>query len=602
MKTLTLCTILLFVFGFELLAQSIDYSDFNSGGWDGWTPVNGTSTNRWELGSAIGYNTSMSVYISNDNGTTNGYNTSETSIVHIYKDIDFSVIGTATFLTFKWSSLGETNLDYLNVHLVPTNITPVAGQELTDGIVGKSEYSNSNYFKGARIGLSGKISEPTMRLVFSWRNDDANGEQPPASIDDIEVYSASYNYGSWTTGTSMPGSRYYAGSLRYGYSLTTSGGYISGGSTNETLEYNLVSGRWGSLPSKQNNITLAAGLKFDGALWSVGGYINNNPEPTDEVRKLDLRNFSWSSAGTFSYKVFYARALLYKKDFMYVLGGSDETNTLHNDVNYIDKNSLTWLPATPMPGDGRADGGAAILENRLIYIGGFTNQFERLQVDSIFVGTINPSDPSDITWTRGTNFPGGPRARFHAYPWGNNQVIVVGGSNDGTGAFPSFNDLWVYNIDDDAWTQLPNKPTPVTAYQGASYRLENNVWKLVITGGVTTGPVLTTITEEYVDTVEIVTSVEELQTLQPNDYQLQQNYPNPFNPSTSIQFSLPLASFVKLEVFNALGEKVDLLVSEELSAGTYKYNWDAKEHSSGIYLYKLTTADYSESKKMILIK
>ncbi len=86
------------------------------------------------------------------------------------------------------------------------------------------------------------------------------------------------------------------------------------------------------------------------------------------------------------------------------------------------------------------------------------------------------------------------------------------------------------------------------------------------------------------------------------EYDLAQNYPNPFNPTTTIKFAIPNESFVRLEIFNTLGEKVTTLVSEELNAGHYKYEWDAKGLPSGIYFYRLQTQLYAESKKMILIK
>jgi hypothetical protein len=85
-------------------------------------------------------------------------------------------------------------------------------------------------------------------------------------------------------------------------------------------------------------------------------------------------------------------------------------------------------------------------------------------------------------------------------------------------------------------------------------------------------------------------------------YNLYQNYPNPFNPTTTIQFALPNESFAKLEIFNSLGEKVSTLVSENLKAGTYEYEWNAKDLSSGVYFYRLNTRNYSEIKKMILMR
>ena len=87
--------------------------------------------------------------------------------------------------------------------------------------------------------------------------------------------------------------------------------------------------------------------------------------------------------------------------------------------------------------------------------------------------------------------------------------------------------------------------------------------------------------------VESVTSIdEELENL-PLNFTLNQNYPNPFNPSTTINFSIPETSFITLEVFNALGERVGVLASDELSAGTYKHNWNAAELTSGVYFYRL---------------
>lgn len=88
----------------------------------------------------------------------------------------------------------------------------------------------------------------------------------------------------------------------------------------------------------------------------------------------------------------------------------------------------------------------------------------------------------------------------------------------------------------------------------------------------------------------------------PNGYSLSQNYPNPFNPTTNIRFALPKAGLVKLAVYDILGREVETLVSENLNAGTYKVNWEASKYSSGVYFYKLAAANFTETKKMILIK
>ncbi len=89
----------------------------------------------------------------------------------------------------------------------------------------------------------------------------------------------------------------------------------------------------------------------------------------------------------------------------------------------------------------------------------------------------------------------------------------------------------------------------------------------------------------------------------PSVYALEQNYPNPFNPSTTIQFSIPEdVQNVKLIIYSALGEKVAELVNTGLQAGVYKYNWNAGNVSSGMYIYQVVTEKFVQTKKMVLLK
>jgi predicted acyl esterase len=93
----------------------------------------------------------------------------------------------------------------------------------------------------------------------------------------------------------------------------------------------------------------------------------------------------------------------------------------------------------------------------------------------------------------------------------------------------------------------------------------------------------------------------------PAEFKLYQNYPNPFNPSTKIKFSLPHPSeggavAVRLIVYDILGREIQTLVNEELAPGTYETEFNAAGLPSGIYLYRISAGDYSETKKMILVK
>ncbi|BDQ02184.1 T9SS type A sorting domain-containing protein [Ignavibacterium sp.] len=89
----------------------------------------------------------------------------------------------------------------------------------------------------------------------------------------------------------------------------------------------------------------------------------------------------------------------------------------------------------------------------------------------------------------------------------------------------------------------------------------------------------------------------------PDKYSLEQNYPNPFNPTTTIEFSLPEdVENVRLTIYNALGEKVAELISGKMEAGRYRYQWNAGNVATGLYIYELKTNKFSSVKKMMLLK
>jgi hypothetical protein len=93
----------------------------------------------------------------------------------------------------------------------------------------------------------------------------------------------------------------------------------------------------------------------------------------------------------------------------------------------------------------------------------------------------------------------------------------------------------------------------------------------------------------------------------PTDFALRQNYPNPFNPITVIQYSLPKSSFVKIEIYNILGQKVRTLLEEPQELGYKTIQWDGEddsgvEVSSGVYFYKIEAGTFVECKKMTLLK
>ena len=100
-----------------------------------------------------------------------------------------------------------------------------------------------------------------------------------------------------------------------------------------------------------------------------------------------------------------------------------------------------------------------------------------------------------------------------------------------------------------------------------------------------------------------ITSVQQLaESMIPENYSLAQNYPNPFNPSTMINYQLPMNSLVTVKVFDVVGREVATLVNERQEAGTYQTSFNAQGLSSGLYFYQLRAGNYSEVKKMLLLR
>lgn len=132
--------------------------------------------------------------------------------------------------------------------------------------------------------------------------------------------------------------------------------------------------------------------------------------------------------------------------------------------------------------------------------------------------------------------------------------------------------------------------TSFTGYIASAYFLNNTSGWLVGNGrimGTTTGgqtPILTNSTPI------------------PNSILLHQNYPNPFNPATVISYQLPAAGFVTLNIYDVNGKLIKELVNEKQNAGSYEVNFDGSELPSGTYVYRITAGEFTETRKMVLVK
>ncbi len=93
----------------------------------------------------------------------------------------------------------------------------------------------------------------------------------------------------------------------------------------------------------------------------------------------------------------------------------------------------------------------------------------------------------------------------------------------------------------------------------------------------------------------------------PEEFTLEQNYPNPFNPETVIRYQLPQDSQVKLSIYNVLGREIRTLVNANKEAGYHDATWDGRDNTgqqvaSGVYLYRLRAGEFTEVKKLTLLR
>ncbi|MBR3725838.1 MAG: fibronectin type III domain-containing protein [Bacteroidales bacterium] len=172
------------------------FCDFEQSGTNGWNLINGTQTNQWVVDSATNNGGSRSLYVSNNNGTSNEYSNNSTSHVFAERAITFSMAGEYTY-SYDWKANGESSYDFIRAAIVPLTTELTAGDY--------SGFNNSSAVPAGGIAIDGayrlngqsswqtqsgvfNITTPgTYKIVFLWRNDGSQGNNPPAAIDNVAI-------------------------------------------------------------------------------------------------------------------------------------------------------------------------------------------------------------------------------------------------------------------------------------------------------------------------------------------------------------------------------------------------------------------------------
>ncbi|HEX2787147.1 MAG TPA: T9SS type A sorting domain-containing protein [Ignavibacteria bacterium] len=249
-----------------------------------------------------------------------------------------------------------------------------------------------------------------------------------------------------------------------------------------------------------------------------------------------------------------------------------------NGLFYSTNNGLNWIyPANnglPSNPDGSKPMTSMIKTDNKI-IGGCLNK--------LFVSTDNGNN-----WTQaGTLELSGSFSNFFAMEK-YNSVILTGIRYVGTSGGP-YGVYYDRNTNYNWINFTNNLPANISIY---SMFRENNM--LYITTHANQGI--------WKVNLDVLTSAGNPNTVIPGKFSLSNAYPNPFNPSTSFQVSLPQRSNVVLKVFNSLGKEVNVIANSEFNAGMYNFQWNADGFNSGVYFLRLTTENFTETKKLMLLK
>jgi hypothetical protein len=332
-------------------------------------------------------------------------------------------------------------------------------------------------------------------------------------------------------------------------------------------------------------------------LYYIGGSASVTTGSTD-IYEYNPATGTWTLKAPMPASLSGHGAVNWGDSVIFVVGGPWTGSGTNLDVHYYRIPSNTWgtITASLPSGQGRRSHATGIVGNKIFIAAGFNTAF----LKNLYIGTIG-SNASVLTWTAGPDIPtpwtGISRTGGIGY---GDYFYVVAGERGGVGGYSD--STFVFNVNTNVWQHvIDNKPTAVSnMWNAVAVRCVNDTVRLYVPGGYNgvgvpnfdylgCGPSLVGITPK-------------INTELPNVFELKQNYPNPFNPLTQITFSLPKASYVDLRVYDMLGREVALLINQPFEAGSYTTEFDGTKFASGVYFYTLRAGDFTDTKKMVLVK
>ena len=411
----------------------------------------------------------------------------------------------------------------------------------------------------------------------------------------------------------------------YGNSSSTSTGLISG------INYVKLTGEESAgydilfTPlSDMNDARYGAGYTFDGNnIYSICGGLGEYPWKSTSVERYNITDDTWTEFVTGLIPRRYCSAeYVSSQNKIYIFNGDTYTNTTYTDtveIVNVQTGELSYSEPNPYPVEY---GGSAVWNDKIYLFGGGNSSGYSNRLYEFDPLTNNWTSLPDMPEAKQTNgeiidgilyvfggYSGSVSKRIDAYDiqnstWTYKGDLPIGISTHATaksdkniwiiGSYDNIRFLAVYDTETNNLTQLSSNMIG-RRHSGARV-VEDNLY---IFGGNQSSSESVLSSLEYADISDVINTVDDYKD---NQVIIFYNYPNPFNQSTSINFSLLKAGHISIKVFDQLGREVKILLNEYMIAGEHRVQFNGSNLSSGIYFYKIQTGEFSDVKKMLLLK
>ncbi|MBZ0203173.1 MAG: T9SS type A sorting domain-containing protein [Ignavibacteria bacterium] len=379
-----------------------------------------------------------------------------------------------------------------------------------------------------------------------------------------------------------------------------------GNSTSEmkrVARLNLNTNSWqNNYSTMPHQISSGTAIPVNGGaeIYVFGG--NNSPGVLGRTLKYDVASNSWQTKSDMPTKITDALVVKYSDQYIFIIGGGDgffgssafKTNKVQ--LYNVSSNSYSYKNDYPI---SCAMLGGGIYRDTIIAIGGYTTG--GVATANCYKGVINPST-LNIQWQTMPSYPGGPITRMASYTAVKNTgvgIVVTGGALGGTNPTAR---TYFWNFCTQSWfSGLPDNSLARSNFKACGKGYEKVYFASGYTNtgvGTTEAITFTNIDGPCMNMVGTGTNQNSI----PSKFELKQNYPNPFNPSTKINFSLPSGGLVKLVVSNVAGRQILELTNRLYQAGNHSVDFNAENLSSGVYFYTIVAGEFTDTKKMLMIK